>query len=107
MGKMKSLYETTMMVEGAEGYEAETPLEHYKAIQTMINLGQWSLQGSFGRTMMEAITTGRCLCGHERAKDYWGNTVPARGDLQAGTKGTYEFVKTHMGKEWADTMRGV
>lgn len=97
-------YEDVMMIEGVDGYEAESEQEYYAAIQKQINAGCWSLQGSHGRTMMGAIRDGRCLLGRNRAKDYYGNVIPARDDVEEGTKGSMQFVVEAMGQEWADEM---
>lgn len=78
--------------------------EYYVSIQNAINSGMWGLQGSYGRTMMEAINSGACLLGKSRARDYYGNVIPSRDDVQAGTKGSYDFVADAMGVEWADQM---
>lgn len=81
--------------------------EYFLSIQRAINSGAWSLQGSYGRTMMDAINAGRCVLGKTRARDYWGNTIPSRDDVKQGTKGSYEFVADAMGTEWADMMAEV
>ena len=81
--------------------------EYFLSIQRAINSGAWSLQGSYGRTMMDAINAGRCVLGKTRARDYWGNTIPSRDDVKQGTKGSYEFVAEAMGTEWADMMAEV
>ena len=78
--------------------------EYYASIQNAINSGMWGLQGSYGRTMMEAINSGYCLLGKSRASDYYGNVIPSRDDVKAGTKGSYEFVADAMGVEYADAM---
>jgi hypothetical protein len=78
--------------------------EYFLSIQRAINSGAWSLQGSYGRTMMDAINAGRCVLGKTRARDYWGNTIPSRDDVKQGTKGSYDFVAEAMGTEWADMM---
>ena len=78
--------------------------EYYASIQNAINGGMWGLQGSYGRTMMEAINSGCCLLGKSRASDYYGNVIPSRDDVKAGTKGSYEFVADAMGVEYADAM---
>ena len=78
--------------------------EYYLAIQRAINSGMWGLQGSYGRAMMDAISAGLCLLGHNRASDYYGNTIPSRDDVKAGTKGSYDFVREERGQEWADLM---
>lgn len=87
-----------------ESDEDTTEEEYFLAIQRAINAGMWSLQGSYGRTMMDAITSGRCMLGKSRARDYFSNTIPSRTDVQFGTKGSYEFVADAMGTEWADMM---
>ena len=91
-------------IEVIEG-EAETEHEYYESIQRAINSGSaWSFQGSYGRVMMEAIKGGYCLLGHSQARDYYGNTIPSRDDVEEGTKGSYEYVIRMQGQEWADMM---
>jgi len=82
-------------------------IEYYKSIQRAINAGSWSLQGSYGRTMMAAIEGGRCMLGTSRARDYYGNVIPSREDVVEGTKGSRDFVAEAMGEEWAAAMEGV
>ena len=82
-----------------------TELEYYRAIQRAINSGSaWSFQGSYGRTMMEAIEAGYCMLGKQPARDYWGNRIPSRDEVKAGTTGSYELVEQTMGAEWAQAM---
>ena len=81
--------------------------EYFVSIQKAINSGMWGLQGSYGRTMMDAISSGRCMLGQSGARDYYGNYIPSRDDVQFGTKGSYEFVADAMGAEWADMMAAV
>lgn len=83
---------------------AESELDSYIAIQRAINGGLWSLQGSYGRAMMEAIEDGRCMLGQNRARDYYGNFIPARSDVQEGTKGSPSFVEENHGAEWRQAM---
>ena len=87
-----------------EGETTCTMEEYYFAIQKAINGGAWSMQGSYGRAMMEAITSGHCMLGRDQCRDYYGNTIPSRDDVQQGTKGSYNYVIKHNGLEWADTM---
>jgi len=81
--------------------------DYFLSIQRAINSGAWSFQGSYGRAMMAAIEAGRCVLGKSRARDYWGNTIPSRDDVQQGTKGSYDFVAEAYGEEWADLVAGV
>jgi hypothetical protein len=84
--------------------EEATMEEYYLAIQRVINGGMWGLQGSYGRTMMDAISAGLCLLGHNDARDYYGNHIPSRDQVQAGTKGSYDFVVAERGQDWANMM---
>lgn len=73
-------------------------------LQMTINEGMWGLQGSYGRAMMAAIEDGICLLGKNTARDYYNNAIPSREQVQAGTKGSYDYVAERMGKEHADRM---
>lgn len=78
---------------------------YYSAIQRLINSGSaWSFQGSYGRMMMDTIESGICMLGTSPARDYWGNRIPSRDEVKAGTKGSYDYVAKRMGAEWADLM---
>lgn len=73
--------------------------------QVLINSGMaWMLEGSVGRECMRMIESGNCMLGIERRRDYWGNMVPARRDVQAGTKGSREFVVEHSGEDHAQML---
>ena len=73
------------------------------ALQKAINTGTaWSLQGSYGRSMMQAIERGRCMLGRKPASDYYGNRIPSRSEVLAGTKGSREYVEERSGVAWAD-----
>jgi hypothetical protein len=84
--------------------EEATEEEYYLAMQRTINSGMWGLQGSYGRAMMDAISSGKCLLGENDARDYYGNHIPSRHQVQAGTKGSYDFVVAERGQDWADLM---
>ena len=85
-----------------------TDEEYYEAIQSAINSGYaWKMQGSYGRTMMDAIRSGYCMLGHTQSSDYYGNVIPSRDDVEEGTKGSYEFVLDRMGADWADLVGSV
>lgn len=82
---------------------AETEKEYYASLQRAINSGTaWSLQGSYGRAMMDAISAGRCILGTSPAFDYWGNRIPSRTEVQDGTKGSLGFVAENSGPDWAE-----
>jgi len=60
-------------------------------LQASIDNGTaWCMEGSWGRAAMSALESGACFLPEEAYKDYWGNTVPARGMLEPGTKGTID-----------------
>jgi hypothetical protein len=84
--------------------EEATMEEYYLAMQRTINGGMWGLQGSYGRAMMDAISAGLCMLGRSDARDYYGNHIPSRDQVQAGTKGSYDFVAAERGQDWADMM---
>lgn len=84
--------------------EAETEEDYFLAIQRAINSGTWGLQGSFGRTMMAAIENGDCMLGERGARDYWGNYIPSRTEVQDGTKGSAGFVADRRGADWVQML---
>lgn len=72
--------------------------------QELINSGlAWRLEGSIGRQFMAAIEAGACLLGRDGHRDYWGNYVPSRDEVQAGTKGSFDYVAERFGAEHAET----
>jgi len=87
-------------VNNIEFDEEISEADYYESIQRAINSGMWSLQGSYGRTMMDAIESGRCLLGHASATDYDGNIIPSRLQVKDGTKGSWDYVSQHNGFVW-------
>ena len=75
-------------------------LDYYQSIQRAINAKSWAFQGSYGRAMMDAIKAGYCMLGTESTRDYWGNTIPSRYEVKAGTAGSPEYVADRQGDEW-------
>lgn len=62
-----------------------------KVLQDMIDDGTaWRMEGAVGRAAMAALESGMCFLPLQGHKDYYGNTVPPRTVLKAGTKGTLE-----------------
>lgn len=86
--------------------EPLSELDYYLSVQRAINAGMWSLQGSYGRAMMDAIRSGRCLLGPNAARDYYGNVIPSRDDVKEGTMGSISFVEAAMGGDWLFEMEG-
>lgn len=89
-------------IETIEGGECRQD-EYFASLQEAINsLQAWRMQGSYGRAMMQAINDGYCILGREHTRDYWGTRIPSRDEVKQGTKGSYEYVVEHQGKDWAD-----
>lgn len=78
------------------------------SMQRAINSGAaWSFQGSYGRSMMAAIEDGFCMLGRTGARDYYGNYIPSRDEVKAGTKGSKAYVAAIMGRKYANEMAKV
>lgn len=61
-------------------------------IQALIDSGAaWRLEGHIGRQCMAAIEAGRAVLGTVGHRDYWGNYVPSRTEVEPGTKGSVEY----------------
>lgn len=81
-------------------------MEEFDA-QTLINSGlAWRLEGSIGRQCMAAIEDGTCMLGMKGHRDYWGNYVPSRKEVKAGTKGSFDYVAERYGVEHAEIQAG-
>ena len=77
-------------------------------IQRLINTGMaWRLEGSVSRACMRAIEAGRAMLGTEARRDYYGNAVPSRYDVVAGTKGSFDYVVDAMGMDHAQAMADI
>lgn len=91
--KIISSYDACATIEGFDG-EEHTQEEEVAAMQSLIDSGQvWSLQGSYGRQAMAMIEAGLCTLGTKGHKDAYGNYVPSRDEVQAGTKGSVEYAR--------------
>jgi hypothetical protein len=74
--------------------EDATEDEFVEAYQELIDTGQaWRLEGSVGRTAMDLIESGVCTLGPVGHRDYWGNYVPSRDEVEPGTKGSVEYAE--------------
>lgn len=77
-------------IEKLIAYETEeiSEQDEVRLIQGMINDGSiWHFQGSYGRRAMELLDAGLCELGETGFKDAYGNYVPSRYEVKAGTKG--------------------
>lgn len=61
--------------------------------QALIDSGAaWKLEGHVGRQCMALIEAGVCTLGEVGYRDYWGNYVPSKHEVEPGSKGSQEFV---------------
>jgi hypothetical protein len=83
------------VVRNAAIYDDFEDEDEYRAeMQSLINSGMaWKLEGSIGRAAMSMIESGACILGEEGHKDYWGNYVPSRYEVEPGTKGSVEYAE--------------
>jgi len=62
--------------------------------QSLIDSGMaWQMEGSLGREAMALIEEGACVLGRKGHRDYWGNYVPSRYEVEPGTKGSEEYAR--------------
>ena len=68
--------------------------EQHARMQRLINSGDaWRLEGPVGRHAMSLIEAGLCVLGEEGQMGAYGNYVPSRHEVKAGTKGSLEYQK--------------
>lgn len=74
-------------------YDGDATEDELVAVyQELINTGQaWQLEGSIGRACMALIESGKCVLGETGYRDFWGNYVPSRDEVEPGTKGSVEY----------------
>ena len=71
-------------------------IEVHAEVQDLIESGMaWRLEGHVGRTCMAAIENGDAVLGDTSHRDYWGNYVPSRHEVEPGTKGSVEYAHDH------------
>lgn len=91
-----------------EGDEDATALEDAKALQLLIERGTvWKLQGSYGRSAMQALEAGDVMLATKPQSDYYGNRIPSRDEVKPGTKGSRQLVVQTHGEDWAVTLEMV
>lgn len=70
-------------------WEVETEDEEIAVMQRMINDGSvWKMEGSMGRRAMDLLRNRQCELGPKPTVDYWGNRIPSRYEVKAGTTGS-------------------
>ena len=66
--------------------------------QDLIETGMaWRLEGHIGRQCMAAIEDGRAVLGTVPHRDYYGNRVPSRFEVQQGTLGSQAYAHHEQG----------
>lgn len=81
--------------------------EAAQTMQKMINNGQgWKMQGSYGRAMMDSIENGDTMLGSSSVQDAYGNTVPSYKMVEAGSKGSPEYVANLKGEDYLRNVLG-
>jgi hypothetical protein len=74
--------------------EDATHEETVRAYQALVNSGAaWTMEGATGRQAMSLIEAGYVALGDDSHRDYWGNYIPSRHEVEAGTKGSAEYVE--------------
>ena len=77
-------------------YEDASEEEVLAGYQELVNSGAaWRLEGSVGRQAMSMIEAGLITLGEVGHRDYYGNYVPSKYEVEPGTKGSQEYVNTH------------
>ena len=80
----------------------------YEMIQRLVNTGMaWRMEGAIGRECMRAIEAGCAMLGTAGERDFWGNYIPSRYEVEAGTKGSFDYVEERMGMDHAQAMADV
>lgn len=76
-------------------YEDDTTeADMVAGFQQLIDSGDaWRLEGAVGRQAMAFIEAGLCTLGEDACFDYYGNRVPSKHEVEAGTKGSQEYVE--------------
>ena len=89
-------------IEAIEALESDDIDQQVEGLQALIDSGDaWRLEGSVGRAAMDAIEQGYCVLGETGHRDYWGNYVPSRYEVEPGTKGSVEYAaKMAEEREW-------
>lgn len=73
---------------------------YFAELQKLIDNGHaWTLEGSVGRSGMEALENGWCILGLMPKSDYYGNRVPACFEIEDGSKGSVGLAEQYYKSE--------
>jgi len=56
----------------------------------IINGSIWSMEGTIGRSAMDALESGACYLGDKHTFDFWGNRIPAISEVEEGSVGSMQ-----------------
>jgi hypothetical protein len=88
--------------------DLESRLQANKQLQKLINSGDvWKFEGSYGRAASQALGNGECVLGKKGVRDYYGNYVPSRYEVKAGTKGSVALARANWGDRYARSISRV
>jgi hypothetical protein len=63
----------------------------YDKMQNIIETGAvWHMEGSLGREAMHLLELGACFLPRKARRGAYGQTIPSRSMVEAGTKGTLQ-----------------
>ena len=75
-------------------YQKIRKLQEEYGVDTMQRLiddgAVWHMEGAMGRKAMQLLETGQCMLPKKQYKDFYGNTIPSRDDVEPGTTGSYQ-----------------
>lgn len=68
--------------------------------QRLIDSGAiWGFEGSMGRAAMAGLEEGVFFLPAKMTRDFYGNKIPNRNELEPGTKGTLENASRYWEKQ--------
>ena len=75
--------------------EDATEEEQLDCYQELINSGDaWRMEGHIGRTASRLIEDGLCILGEVGHRDYYGNYVPSRDEVEPGSEGSLQYAES-------------
>jgi hypothetical protein len=81
--------------------ETASEEEVRECYQQLVNTGDaWRFEGHVGRNAMAMIDDGIIVLGEVGHRDFYGNYVPSRTEVQPGTKGSVEYARERHPELW-------
>ncbi len=61
------------------------------SLQSMIDTGiVWGMEGHMGREAMNSLRSGACMLPKKSSRDYYGNYIPSRDEVEKGSTGSFQ-----------------